>query len=483
MKAADSRGMMDISPRRTFLRRGSAAITAFSLALLDAHRLRAQTRDGTAPRSAGYGPLQRVADQRGAYILALPRDFQYVTFCRTGEALPDGTRCPRNPDGMGAFAGPDDTVRLIRNHEVRNRAGDLHLAVDGPAHTRYDALAGGGTLTIDFDPERRRVVRAFTSLNGTLANCAGGHAWRDAGWISCEESVAGPREGFTRAHGYAFLVPASAANASAIAPLKWMGRFVHEAAVADALGVMYETEDAGDVSGFYRATPDHPRRPHAGGRLQMLALRDHPHARPGRYGASDRPFAVRWVDIGMPDPDLEGGAASCFAQGFAKGGASFHRLEGIHLSPDRRSVYFVSTGGGSAGRGQLWRYTPAGVNGARTDELTLAFESPDGSVLDSPDNLSITPRGGILFQEDDATRFDRDTHALAPGVANINRLVGLDSDGATFVFALNMRGADEFAGACWSADGRMLFVNLYGDAMPGSGMTCAIWGPWARGPL
>src|SRR5690606_40750996 len=69
--------------------------------------------------------------------------FPYTTLFRSA-----GTRCPRNPDGMGAFAGPDGTVRLIRNHEVRNRAGDLHLAVDGPAHARYDALAGGGTLTI-----------------------------------------------------------------------------------------------------------------------------------------------------------------------------------------------------------------------------------------------------------------------------------------------------------------------------------------------
>ena len=25
---------------------------------------------------------------------------------------------------------------------------------------------------------------------------------------------------------------------------------------------------------------------------------------------------------------------------------------------------------------------------------------------------------------------------------------------------------------------RLQFVNLFGDGTPGSGMTCAIWGPW-----
>ena len=37
----------------------------------------------------------------------------------------------------------------------------------------------------------------------------------------------------------------------------------------------------------------------------------------------------------------------------------------------------------------------------------------------------------------------------------------------------------EFAGACVSHDGSTLFVNLFGDGdAPGSGMTCAITGPW-----
>lgn len=52
-----------------------------------------------------------------------------------------------------------------------------------------------------------------------------------------------------------------------------------------------------------------------------------------------------------------------------------------------------------------------------------------------------------------------------------------------FTFAVNVLNDSEFAGACFGADGDILFVNLFGDSAPGSGMTCAIWGPWERGPL
>ena len=52
-----------------------------------------------------------------------------------------------------------------------------------------------------------------------------------------------------------------------------------------------------------------------------------------------------------------------------------------------------------------------------------------------------------------------------------------------------MLSASELAGVCFSPDGETLFVNLFGDATgtaeehAGNGMTCAITGPWRRGPL
>jgi hypothetical protein len=105
-------------------------------------------------------------------------------------------------------------------------------------------------------------------------------------------------------------------------------------------------------------------------------------------------------------------------------------------------------------------------------------------VLDSPDNLLVTPRGGILLCEDDASGADDDTHPLAPGITDVNRLIGLSRRGDAFEFAVNVLNDSEFAGACFSPDGSTLFVNLFGDGdAPGSGMTCAVTGPWRRGAL
>jgi secreted PhoX family phosphatase len=187
------------------------------------------------------------------------------------------------------------------------------------------------------------------------------------------------------------------------------------------------------------------------------------------------------VDINDPDPNLEMSAPSCFQQGRSQGGAAFNRLEGIFRGEEGRSMYFLSTSGGT-GFGQFWHYIPADGRLQLEDQLVLVFQSPSGSILESPDNLCLTPNGGALFCEDDAVN-DNDTHPLAPGVTNVNRLIGLGPKGEAFEFAVNVLNDSEFAGACFSPDGEILFVNLFGDATPNSGMTCAIWGPWERGPL
>lgn len=95
----------------------------------------------------------------------------------------------------------------------------------------------------------------------------------------------------------------------------------------------------------------------------------------------------------------------------------------------------------------------------------LVYESPGRKVLDSPDNLVFTPRGGIVLCEDDASD-DADTHPLAPGLVNINRLIGLDPGGEPFEFAVNITDDSEFAGACFSPDGLTMFVNTFGTGTP-----------------
>ena len=474
--------------RRDFLKRASlgGVVTATTLGTLGAHAAslndckvdpRRKPRLGTP--GTGYGPLYRTRDQNGDEILALPSGFHYVTFGKTGEAMSDGNPTPRNHDGMTCFAGANGLVRLIRNHEVRNAPGDFNFGVLGPAATRYDPLATGGCTTLDFDPVAMKLVRDFVSINGTIVNCSGGLAYRDTGWLTCEESTSGPAQGFAMPHGYTFFVGKDWEAPEPAVALKAMGRFAKEAALADAQGVVYQTEDAGGNSGFYRFVPSNPSNLLGGGTLQMLAVRGRANYDTRTGQVVDAELPVDWVTIANPDPATISSSTSCFGQGLAKGGARFNRLEGVFRGDDD-SIYFLSTSGGNAGVGQLWQYHP-GTGGDGT--LVLRFESPAGSLLDSPDNLCVTPSGGILFCEDDATGPDNDTHPLAPGITNVNRLVGLSREGQAFEFAVNVFSDAEFAGACFSPDGEILFVNVFGEGAIGSGMTCAIRGPWRRGPL
>lgn len=475
--------------RRNFIKRASVGglVTATTLGTLSAHAAWSKEECKTGPRERprhgkpgkGYGELFRTRDQNGEEHLALPRGFQYVTFSKTGEMMSDGFPVPRNHDGMTCFEMPNGTIRLIRNHEVRNAAGDFNLGVIGPEATRYDAKGVGGCVTLDFNLRHKQLVKSFTSINGTIVNCSGGLSYNDAGWLTCEESVSGPAQGFAQPHGYTFFVGRDWEAPQPAVPITAMGRFAKEAAVADnESGIVYQTEDSGNNSGLYRYLPNNPNDLLAGGVLQMLKIRGVNNYNAITNQTLDAELPVEWVTIDNPNPATITSGTSCFAQGFAKGGARFNRLEGIFRGDDA-TMFFVSTSGGNAARGQLWQYIPSFTGGGT---LVLRFESPAGSVLDSPDNFCVTPSGGVLFCEDDASG-DNDTHPLAPGINNVDRLIGLSREGQPFEFAVNISGGSEFAGACFSPDGEILFVNIFGDAAPNSGMTCAIWGPWRRGPL
>lgn len=83
-------------------------------------------------------------------------------------------------------------------------------------------------------------------------------------------------------------------------------------------------------------------------------------------------------------------------------------------------------------------------------------------MLDSPDNVTVTPRGGLMLCEDDASTALADTHPLAPGITNVNRLIGLTPDGDAFEFAVNRFSESEVAGVCFSPDGKTMFFNIFG---------------------
>jgi secreted PhoX family phosphatase len=482
---------MTTMDRRAFLARSAAAASGSVVGTEALARLsnRAALAD-LRPRGRGYGPLKRKRDQHGRFVLALPAGFSYVTFGEIGSTMSDGRPTPLALDGMAAFKGPRRTVRLIRNSEDRNVPPNPGGITAGPG--AYDPLAGGGTTTLDYDPRTRRLVRSFVSLEGTTINCAGGFGLDRRSWLTGEETIYGPSRGFSQPHGYLFEVPVNRGRGDAphSQPLKAMGRFMHEAAATDQrTGIVYETEDPGSGrgAGFYRFIPHNKRRLAAGGKLQILAIKgkDQYDAREGQRPG--RKLPVRWITIPTPDPEYvnEDDPNGTFMQGWNRGAAKFNRLEGCWYADG--SVFFVSTSGGDEkspdppnadgyqeGYGQVWEYR------IRTRQLILHYESPGGEVLDSPDNLTVTPRGGIMVCEDDAS--DTDT-------ADPNRVIGIGPNGRAFPFAECIFSSSELAGVCFSPDGDTMFVNLFGDSTgtpathAGKGMTCAITGPWKRGPL
>jgi secreted PhoX family phosphatase len=459
--------------RRAFLRRSGtlagAAILAPSLQGLVACARSAPTTTskGLRPTRAtrghgGYGALRDAGPE-----LALPAGFSYSVLSFTGKPMSDGNATPGAFDGMAAFPLPNGNVRLIRNHE--NRDGPEAARVKGDPARAYDAKAGGGTTSLEvrMAPDgTATLVRDFVSLNGTIVNCAGGPTpW--GSWLTCEESTEGRIQGWAQEHGYVFEVLASAEGPVTGVPLKAMGRFVHEAVAVDPnTGIVYETEDR-QIAGFYRFIPQQRGVLSAGGRLEMLAIDGRPNYDTADGQKMGDTLPVHWVAIEQPDPvGVWGDTGAVFAQGFTKGGARFSRLEGCWWGDG--GVFFHATNGGDAKVGQVWFYRPTSPDAGA---LTLVFESPSVEMLNYPDNITVSPRGGLVMCEDGG---------------GAQHLRGLTRDGRIFDVARNQLNQTEFAGACFSPDGRALFVNIMGstsDAGTLKGVTVAIRGPWADGAL
>lgn len=426
---------------------------------------------------AGYGPLAPVKDQYTQQaLLQLPEGFSYRTFGWANSALADGTPTPPAHDGMGVVRVQGDRLTLIRNHEVVAARGAF-----GASTPHYDPMASGGTTTLEFNLRTGALESAKASLSGTIQNCAGGATpW--GSWLSCEEFVSvadhaassydvrsTDQAGLKRNHGYVFEVPAD--RPASAEPLLAMGQFRHEAAtVFKPTGDVYLTEDASPVAGFYRFVPKRPGDLARGGELFMLRVAEQTDLR-GDLPVG-RHFKTSWVKIDEPERGNSPGrndGMGVVAQGLASGGAKFTRLEGCYATADR--VYFTATDGGIAKLGQVFAFYP------RTQTLALVYQSPSAEVIDYPDNVVVNPHGGLILCEDGKIR------------QGGQYLMGLSDSAELFRFARNAVVIEkpvyghqgdfrhtEWAGACFSPDGKWLFANVYDP-----GFSVAITGPWTRG--
>lgn len=455
---------------------------------LNVRAVAAETGGDTSCTEKNLGPLVDVADQTdGEVRLGLPQGWTYRSVGATGSTMSDGIPTPGRQDGMAAFWGPGGNIRVVRNHEERESAALGPRPFPGNPNTAYDRNVIGGTTNLVVDPKTRELLGDYLSLNGTTFNCAGGPTpWGT--WITAEESVNGPDVGpdfagngpdFLRPHGYIFEVDPGVkpGNPKKARPVTSAGRFAHEAVAMDPrTGVLYQTEDQFlGPAGFYRYSTERSmldaERLLDGGKLEMLRIKGATEPTPlGGILEVGMEYEVDWVTIDDPsprwtkaDPEPNDDAiANVARQGFAKNGAQFARPEGCWYG--NGFIWFSATRGGADqlegnqfgeygnGRGQIWRFDPL------CQTLTLVFQSTDPAVLDLPDNLTVSPSGKVVICEDGSDG---------------NYIRCLDHDGTLANVAENRteRPNDEFAGVCFSPDGRTMFVNI----QAAEGLTFIIW--------
>ncbi|GAB2956748.1 alkaline phosphatase PhoX [Streptomyces heilongjiangensis] len=423
----------------------------------------------------GYGPL--VPDPEG--ILALPAGFTYRILTHSGRTrLESGEFTPGKHDGTAAFPGPRGTTLLVNNHELKGPRANWPYPVPLTEGLVYDPAASGGCTVVEVRPDGR--VAEWVGIAGTSTNCAGGSTpWGT--WLTCEEnSDRAGVNGMTKDHGYVFEVDPCDRRANRDPkPLKFFGRYDHEAVVIDPRrGHAYLTEDASGPNGLlYRWTPPKgftygPRRFRTladdAGVLQAPKCYDSGGrfvddlSRATRVGTV---YGVDWVDV--PDRDARTVAVRKQFDEITRA----RKLEGMWWGDG--GAYIVSSyaraeSPGAAHDGQVWFYDPK----RRTLTLkVLLGVNPDPSAdgaLDGPDNITVSPYGGIVIAEDGE---------------GVQHLFGATDSGRTYPIARNDLNIgteeepeySEFAGVTFSPDGKTLYANIQTP-----GILLAITGPWKR---
>ncbi len=385
--------------RRALLRGG-----VFSAGWLGLHLLGAPPivrAAGGSGRPLDLGPLS----PPDAHGLRLPRGFRSRIVATSGEPVAStGHVWHWAPDGGATFATPDGGWIYVSNAEIdadQGGAGAIRFAADGS------------------------IVDAYSILDGTNRNCAGGATpW--ATWLSCEEI---PR-------GRVYECDPFTPGAPGVA-LPALGVFEHEAVAVDPVARrLYLTEDRRDGL-LYRFTPSRYPSLEAG-RLEAAEILDPDGLGPIGPGSTR---GLAWHPI--PDPS----ASREPTRYQAPRATPFDGAEGCSFHAGQ---LFLT----SKGDDRVWRLD------TRSDRIEILYDRATSPtpILSGVDNVLAAPSGRAYVAED-------------PGDLQIV-VVGPDGALAPLVQVTGHPGS-EVTGPALSPDGRRLYFS---SQRPG--VTYEVTGPF-----
>lgn len=448
IKRTSSGGSRALS-RRGFLAAGAHGAAYFALArvLTGCNSGGPLGGGGPAPglhgRLGDIGPLGEPLD----IGLRIPQGFTARVIAQAGQMVAGTSlRWHTDPDGGATYATDDGGWIYVSNRE---------FLPGGVSALRFDAageIVDGYGITTDLL---------------TRINCGGGVTpWKT--WMSGEEYDLG------------LIWECDPWGVEAARPLPALGMFSHEAAAVDpATNIVYETEDKGDGR-FYRFVPDTPNiggRPDlSSGRLQVMRVLDDVVFEPGRFA----PVAVDWLDVPNPNPvDLSlipltpvtdllaaiDGSLELFTPTRAqapestpfKGGEGIWYHDGI--------IYF-----GTKGDRRIWAHDPV----AQTLACLYDDDEYENPILDSVDNIVITPGGDMIVVEDKS-----EANQQAVAITPDERILPL--------IELAGQEGSEVTGPAFSPDGQHFYFSSQrgpgANATTGfAGVTYCVSGPWFQNP-